>query len=82
MFCKHCGKQISDDAKFCESCDERVFDTPVVNNHIAPEKKPAKKKKSGCLGIVLIFFVLLGSCGAILGDTEESTSETESLTGR
>ena len=77
MFCKHCGKQISDDARFCESCGERVFDTPAVNNHIAPEKKPAKKKKSGCLGIALIFFVLLlGSCGAILGDTEENTSET------
>lgn len=76
MFCKHCGKQISDDARFCDGCGERVFDTTVVNDYIVPEKKPAKKKKIGCLGIAFIFFVLLGSCGAILSGTEESTSET------
>lgn len=76
MFCKHCGKEIEDDAKFCSGCGERVSDTPVVNDYIVPEKKPKKKKKIGCLGIAFIFFVLLGSCGAILGGTEESTSET------
>lgn len=76
MFCKHCGKQISDDARFCDGCGERVFDTHVVSDHIAPEKKPAKKKKIGFGGIALIFFLFLGSCGAILGGTEENTSET------
>lgn len=77
MYCKHCGKQIADDAKFCDGCGERVSDAPIVNNYVVPEKKPAKKKKIGCLGIALILFVLLGSCGAILGGEEESSSETE-----
>ena len=80
MYCKHCGKQIADDAKFCDGCGERVSDAPIVNNYVVPEKKPAKKKKIGFFGIALILFVLLGSRGAILGGTEENPSENEPYT--
>ena len=31
MFCRYCGKQISDDAKFCEACGKPQFDPNFVN---------------------------------------------------
>ena len=38
-FCKHCGAQISDNAKFCRGCG-RTVDAPVVNNTGAPNQAP------------------------------------------
>lgn len=42
MFCKHCGKEIADDAKFCDQCGHGVDDSqsnlaedPVLWRNIA-----------------------------------------------
>lgn len=42
MFCRHCGAQISDTAKFCPSCGGSV--TPKVQP--APEPQPAAQQSS------------------------------------
>ena len=43
MFCKKCGKEISDDSKFCEGCGENLeVNSKVVNiNETNPPKKEA-----------------------------------------
>lgn len=78
MYCKHCGKEISDDAKFCDGCGksvtESVFAAPTPE---CPVEKPIKKKKKPFYKKwwfwVIIILLLLGSCGA---GGEESVSET------
>lgn len=42
--------------------------------------KEKKGKKKGCLITLLIFVVLLGSCVAIFGDSDESSSTGSSAT--
>ena len=32
MYCKHCGKEIADDSKFCQHCGERQFDVESKND--------------------------------------------------
>lgn len=41
MFCTKCGKEISDDTKFCPQCGTPVASDPL-NTVPAAEKKPAK----------------------------------------
>lgn len=46
MYCKHCGKEIADDSKFCQHCggkQEDSFASPI-NNEIKSEE-PKKKEK-------------------------------------
>lgn len=58
MFCQKCGKEIKDDAKFCEGCG-----TPVnsVNETVNKVKQQPKKKKglSGCFITILVFIVII-----------------------
>lgn len=62
MYCKNCGKEITDNSAFCPNCGERLTNVQEVNNAVPPlpqgaNQKKAKKKKSktGCL----IFFIIL-----------------------
>ena len=38
MFCRHCGKQIADDAKFCPSCGAQV----AQPGQSAPQAEPVQ----------------------------------------
>lgn len=49
MFCKNCGKQICDDAKFCECCgtvinDQTVSSEKSEQSGIASKKVAVKKR--------------------------------------
>ena len=58
MFCKNCGKELPDDAKFCPECGTRVSasaeagsgivqpETEIVREDAAAEKKNGKRKES------------------------------------
>jgi hypothetical protein len=61
MFCKNCGKLISDDADFCPECGAQQNAPPAQIN------VQAKKKHGGfvALGVILVFVVIIG-IGALL----------------
>ena len=56
MFCKNCGKELSDDAKFCPECGTRVSadagggtvrpEMEIVREDAAAEKESGKRKES------------------------------------
>ena len=41
MSCVHCGKQLSNDAKFCESCGRPTVPTPIPANLVNAPDEPA-----------------------------------------
>lgn len=49
MFCKYCGKEVKEGAKFCENCGKPLNDEPVMINEVKAEPKmdvnPAVEKK-------------------------------------
>ena len=55
MYCKRCGKEITDDVTNCPSCGQ------VVNENL----KPPKQHSKFCLGI--IFSLLYSFLGLIIG---------------
>ena len=65
MFCKKCGKQLQEDAKFCLNCGEKIISSsPVINESFKqkPEKesKNDTQKNSGArLGIVIGILAVL-----------------------
>ena len=76
MFCSKCGKQIEDDAKFCEHCGA-VINTPTISNEkseqsgVTSKKISVKKEINKPLIITIIIAVVVliaGSAGIILFD--------------
>ena len=60
MFCKHCGKEIANDAKFCAGCGKSVESVETEE----PKKK--KKKRHPILGTIILLigiFILVGTVG-------------------
>ncbi len=45
MYCKHCGRQIADDSKFCEFCGQLVQKT--YSDPVIPEQEPAPMEEIG-----------------------------------
>lgn len=76
MFCSKCGKQIDDDAKFCEYCGAIINDqtvsgekskqTMVTNNNTSVKKYINKPLLITIIAIVIVLIV--GSAGIILFD--------------
>lgn len=70
MFCKHCGKQIEDDVRFCKYCggdqeghssyDSTQAFMPARSS--PPERRRKGSPKSRLIAALLAFF--LGWCGA------------------
>lgn len=48
MYCKHCGKEIEDDAKFCAGCGERTSNAPVVNVTVEKSENKSGRKCPKC----------------------------------
>lgn len=77
MYCKHCGKQIANDSRFCQYCGgsqdgaatekkhRKVIEMPVVKTHLSDR---AKK----WLGIYAIW-ALLNFLFIFIGDDEHSS---------
>lgn len=90
MYCKNCGKQIEDDAKFCPSCgasmngpatqptvEKAPVSAPQANSTRAKEPK---KKGIGCLGtigIVLALSLLIIFIGAMGEDEPEKVGDND-----
>jgi len=87
MFCKKCGKQLQEDAKFCLNCGEKIISSPLVINEsfkqkLEKESKNDTQKNSGArLGVVIgilavlvivVVFVFFGK-----GNNSVVTNKTE-----
>lgn len=87
MFCKYCGKEISDDAKFCSSCGKTLNDIILneKNDHIVASKSHGLSITSFILGIlsIITFFVFYISLPcALLATIIGKSSIKQKLNGR
>ncbi len=81
MFCKKCGKQLPDGARFCSGCGTSLDAAPVVEPVVAveePPKKPGNKKLIIAI-IALVVLIAVGVGVFILVDylTEDSSYSSE-----
>ena len=71
-FCKNCGNELPDDAKFCTSCgapaqeNETVEATPVVNETVYTET-PAPKERSLNVGMLVFSIINTALCCQLFG---------------
>lgn len=66
MFCRYCGQQMSDEARFCPACGRQVDTYEAANGAASDEGRPSGQNRrtwililAGALGIVLILSVIL-----------------------
>ena len=67
MYCRHCGKQIADDAKFCPECGESTGAAPSASSsqerRVPTLEEPVKKKKPiykrVWFWILIIFLIII-----------------------
>lgn len=83
MYCKNCGKEISDQASVCPDCG------CAVETNTPAKGKKSKKKKPGCLIAVVIVVALFLILAVIIGsgdgsdtpsgnpDVSQSTNQTQ-----
>lgn len=71
MYCKHCGKQITDDAKFCDGCGKPVAEEASANLAKDNSRKKKKKKRHPILGTILLIFSIFIIIGALSGGSDE-----------
>lgn len=66
MFCENCGKQIEDDARFCEHCGISIGEkTETVGKTTATVSVPNKsKKKTIIIALVLAFILFIAAAVA------------------
>lgn len=63
MYCKMCGREMDDDAKFCPSCGEPV-EKDMFDIEDSPESKQSKNfSLETLLGILAVVFSLLNYIG-------------------
>ena len=71
-FCKNCGNELPDEAKFCTSCgtpaqeNETVEATPVVNETVYTET-PAPKERSLNVGMLVFSIINTALCCQLFG---------------
>ncbi|MBR6737245.1 MAG: zinc ribbon domain-containing protein [Clostridia bacterium] len=53
MYCKYCGTQVPDGAKFCPSCGKALNDAPVCENRPMPAPDDAGGFGWGFLGFII-----------------------------
>lgn len=64
MFCKNCGKQIDDNANFCEYCGNSTSDNPIM---FASENNPASNKSKKKIIIISVISALILLIAGLVG---------------
>ena len=65
MYCKECGKQISDQAKFCNFCGAKVTAAQPAQSAQPAQaaqttaQQPAKPKKKSYIGIIIVIILII-----------------------
>lgn len=71
MFCSQCGKELSENSKFCNNCGAPVEaatqESPVqATPQVTPQEVPKKKSKAGLvIGLVILLLALLAGGGVL-----------------
>lgn len=79
-FCSKCGKELEADEKFCKNCGTATGNKEFVNeNNISNQIQKPKKKKSGCLIVIIICFVIgfIIAIASIGNSLEENGTENK-----
>ncbi|BCR35678.1 DUF4190 domain-containing protein [Mariniplasma anaerobium] len=63
MYCKMCGREMDDDAKFCPSCGEPVEDDMFETEESSETKKSRDYNLETLLGVLAIVFSLMNYLG-------------------
>lgn len=74
MFCKHCGRQIADDANVCAYCGKSVNEATTSYVYVQPVPE---QKKNGGVSILSIIGFLLAIAGIVVNfcaNTEDTTA--------
>ena len=81
MYCKYCGKQIADDANFCDGCGASTS-TVATSQSVTKEKK--RHPILGTIIVILGIFIFIGALAGgnesepqKVGDTLSATEETK-----
>lgn len=74
MYCKHCGRDLPDDAQFCSGCGNPQSDVipPVENEKL---KKKKKKKTHPVLGTILLVISIFIIMGTLASEAEPAQPE-------
>lgn len=71
MFCKKCGTEYSEDAKFCPNCATPNSEMASTQAPVAPMQPPKKKKKGLIAVAVVVAVVVLIAIIANLGGNDD-----------
>lgn len=72
MYCKNCGHEMADHAKFCPNCGQKVSDVPT-------DSKKKSNRKPLCLLIIIPILLLVAALSIHFGNkNEQNTSEEAS----
>jgi hypothetical protein len=82
MYCKNCGSQLADDAKFCPGCGQACFDSEIPTPAPAPVQVPQKRRKKSIFKRwwfwVIIGFVVTALAVALgSGDASDPSSASK-----
>ena len=85
MWCNKCGKEIADQAKFCNHCGAMLNNTQPRSAsapQASPQEKPAEKKETNMVATIIIaLIVALIVYFLVRGITKSGISETPSASG-
>lgn len=70
MYCKHCGKEISESAKFCDKCGKPLSDAAPLSEGSTGRKKKSKKRHP-ILGTIVLIIGIFIIIGALSGGSDE-----------
>ena len=88
MFCKHCGKELKEGAKFCQNCGQALSPNKSVANHSVnhPSEQRGKWtlgkiiKTVFLVGVIIVGFFLKFGLGAIIqSDNNSAEKNNEGL---
>lgn len=71
MYCKHCGKEISENAKFCDGCGKSAAEEPKKTVPAVDTDTKKNKKRHPVLGAIVLIFGVFILVGAFIGGSDE-----------
>lgn len=85
--CTNCGKELNDNAAFCDACGANQNAAPRVPQHsqtMPTSKQQPKKKKNGCLiaVIIVIALLLLFACAMCAAPSKTPPTNTDTVTNQ